>query len=77
MTTAKQRAAAQIQALLEYRARGLGDQGIDQMIYNLKVKYGWLDNTTTVNVNTPAKRINVVYSYSKYGRAIPPRSTVW
>lgn len=76
MTTAKQRAAAQIQALLEYRARGLGDQNIDQMIYGLKAKYGWL-NSTSVNVNTPAKRINVVYSYSKYGRAIPPRSTVW
>jgi hypothetical protein len=76
MITAKQRAAAQIQALLEYRARGLGDQNIDHLIYNLKVKYGWI-GSTSIDVNTPAKRINVVYSYSKYGRAIPPRSTVW
>lgn len=77
MNTAKQRAAAQLQALLNYRAQGKGDSSVDQMIRSIQVRYGWI-NSTKITINEPSKNVRKAYHNSKgEGRAIPTGATVW
>ena len=63
--TAKQKAAKQLQALLDYKASGKGDRAIDSLIESIQVRYGWV-GTKTIEVNTVAKPVRPVY---RKGRA--------
>jgi hypothetical protein len=71
---ARTKAAAQLQALLAYKASGKGDRSIDNLIQTIQVRYGWV-KSNKVKVNEVAKNVRPLFRKLRTDIAAIPAGT--